>query len=137
MTTISKLAKMKLEVINFHTTDKPSVDGPVINTAFLTKLASDACYVSNNGLTYKKKQLADSLADYDQAFEDKNSYAIDRTERWINTLQPELAELKDRHDADCQVYTVITGGEAWEPKKKPATTITKAANFSELRKMVS
>ena len=136
MTTISKLAKMKLEVINFHTTDKPSVDGPVVNTAFLTKLASDACYVSNNGLTYKKKQLADSLAEYDQAFADKNSYAIERTERWINTLMPELEELQARHDADCQVYTVLTGGEAWTAKKKPSTNV-KAANFSALRKMVS
>tara|TARA_R110002126_G_scaffold100231_1_gene231663 strand:- start:10 stop:420 length:411 start_codon:yes stop_codon:yes gene_type:complete len=136
MTTISKLAKMKLEVINFHTTDRPSVDGPVVNTAFLTKLASDACYVSNNGLTYKKKQLADSLAEYDQAFADKNSYAIERTERWINTLMPELEELQARHDADCQVYTVLTGGEAWTAKKKPSTNV-KAANFSALRKMVS
>ena len=137
MTTISKLAKMKLEVINFHTTDRPSVDGPVVNTAFLTKLGSDACYTSNNSLIFKKKQLADSLAEYDQAFADKNNYAIDRTERWINTLMPELEELQVRHDADCQVYTVITGGEAWTPKKKPATTVTKAANFSALRKMVS
>ena len=137
MTTISKLAKMKLEVINFHTTDKPSADGPVVNDNFLKGLGRDACYTSSNSLTFKKKQLADSLAEYDQAFADKNSYAIERTERWINTLMPELEELQARHDADCQVYTVITGGEAWEPKKKPATTITKAANFSELRKMVS
>jgi len=136
MTTISKLAKMKLEVINFHTTDKPSVDGPVVNDNFLKGLGRDACYTSSNSLTFKKKQLADSLAEYDQAFADKNSYAIERTERWINTLMPELEELQARHDADCQVYTVLTGGEAWTAKKKPSTNV-KAANFSALRKMVS
>ena len=136
MTTISKLAKMKLEVINFHTTDRPSVDGPVINDNFLQGLSRDACYTSNNSLTFKKKQLADSLAEYDQAFEDKNTYAIERTERWIKTLQPELEELNVRHKADCEVYAVLTGGEVWQPKKKPATNV-KAANFSELRKMVS
>ena len=127
---------MKLEVINYHTTDKPSIDGPVVNTAFLTKLASDACYTSNNGLTYKKKQLADSLAEYDIAVDQKNSYSMERTERWINTLMPELEELQARHDADCQVYTVITGGEAWKPKEKTSTN-AKAANFSALRKMVA
>jgi hypothetical protein len=45
MIKISTLAKLKLEVINFHTTDRPSVDGPVVNTAFLTKLGTDACYI--------------------------------------------------------------------------------------------
>jgi len=137
MIKISTLAKMKLEVINYHTTDRPSIDGPVVNAAFLTKLGTDACYTSNNGLTFKKKQLADSLAEYDQAFEEKNTYAIERTEKWINTLQPELAELQARHDADCEVYAALTGGEVWQPKKKPATTITKAANFTELRKQVA
>jgi hypothetical protein len=136
MTTISKLAKMKLEVINYHTTDKPSVDGPIVNDNFLRGLARDACYTSNNSLMFKKKQLADSLAEYDIAVDQKNSYSMERTERWINTLMPELEELQARHDADCQVYTVITGGEAWTPKKKPSTN-AKAANFSALRKMVA
>ena len=120
MIKISTLAKLKLEVINYHTTDRPSVDGPVVNTAFLTKLGTDACYTSNNSLIYKKKQLADSRAEYDRHVDENNIYSAEKTERYIDLLTPELDELQTRHDADCEVYAALTGGEVWQPRKKPA-----------------
>jgi len=137
MTKVSTLAKLKLEVINYHTTDKPSQEGPVVNDKFLIGLARDACYTSNNSLTFKKKQIADSLAEYDLAFEEKNAYAIERTERWINTLKPELDELQTRHNADTEVYAIITHGEVWQAKRPAAAKPANPANFSNLRKEVA
>ena len=137
MTKISKLAQLKLEVINYHTTDKPSADGPIINDKFLIGLGRDACYTSNNSLTFKKKQLADSLAEYDTAVAEANGYAMERTERWISTLMPELDELQTRHDADCEVFAVLTHGEVWQAKRTASTKTAKIANFSNLRKRVA
>jgi hypothetical protein len=134
---ISTLAQLKFEVINFHTTDKPSADGPIVNDKFLIGLGRDACYTSNNSLTFKKKQLADSLAEYDIAVEEANSYAMERTERWINTLMPELDELQTRHDADCEVFAALTGGEVWQAKRTASTKPAKPANFSDLRTRVA
>ena len=134
---ISTLAKLKLEVINFHTTDKPSADGPIVNDKFLIGLGRDACYTSNNSLTFKKKQLADSLAEYDIAVEEANWYSMERTERWINTLMPELDELQTRHDADCEVFAALTGGEVWQAKRTASTKPVKLANFSDLRTRVA
>jgi len=137
MTKISKLAQLKLEVINYHTTDKPSADGPIINDKFLIGLGRDACYTSNNSLTFKKKQLADSLAEYDIAVEEANGYAMERTERWINTLMPELDELQTRHNADCEVFAALTHGEVWQAKRTAPTKAAKPANFSNLRARVA
>ena len=138
MTNVSKLAQLKLDVINYHATDKPSADGPVINDRFLIGLGRDACYTSHNSLTFKKKQIADSLAEYDMAVEEKNTYSMERTERWINTLYPELEELEARHSADLEVFAALTGGEVWTPNKRPAPSkAAKPANFSKLRERVA
>ena len=117
MTNVSKLAQLKLDVINYHATDKPSADGPVVNDRFLIGLGRDACYTSHNSMTYKKKQIADSLAEYDGHVEDNNIYQKERTERWIATLYPELDELEARHNADLEVLAALTGGEEWIPKE--------------------
>ena len=138
MTNVSKLAQLKLDVINYHATDKPSADGPVINDRFLIGLGRDACYTSHNSLTFKKKQIADSLAEYDLAVEEKNTYSMERTERWINTLYPELEELEARHSADLEVFAALTGGEVWTPNKRQAPSkAAKPANFSKLRERVA
>jgi hypothetical protein len=138
MTNVSKLAQLKLDVINYHATDKPSADGPVVNDRFLIGLGRDACYTSHNSLTFKKKQIADSLAEYDMAVEEKNTYSMERTERWINTLYPELEELEARHNADLEVYLQLTGGEVWTPNKRPAPSkAAKPANFNKLRERVA
>ena len=134
---ISTLAKLKLEVINYHTTDRPSQDGPIVNEKFLIGLARDACYTSNNSLGFKKKQVADSLAEYDIAVDEKNSHSMERTERWINTLLPELDELQTRHDADTEVFAIITHGEVWQPKRAAASKPAKPTNFSNLRLRVA
>ncbi len=123
---LSKLAKLKLEVINYHNHD---------NDKFLVGLSRDACYTSHNSLQFKRKQIADALAEYDIAVEVKNIHDQDRTQRWIDRLCPELDELQVRHDADLEVYKALTGGETWLPNKPVAAP--KQRNFSDLRKRVA
>ena len=138
--TLSQLAKLKLEVINYHNHDMSNPDsktgGNVVNEQFLVSLARDACYTSHNSLQFKQKQVADSVAEYDQAMEENNVYAAERTGRWIDRLAPELDELEVRHKADLEVYCCITNGDIWEPKQR---TVTKAKkrDFSALKKRVA
>ena len=141
---LSKLAQLKLDVIKYHlhddeSTHRQDIDGTVeqaqINERFLIGLARDACYTSHNSITFKKKQIADSLAEYDTATEEKNIYDQERIGRWISRLTPELDELTLRHDADLEVFSKLTGGEAWQPKSQP--TASKVVDFSKLRKRVA
>jgi len=139
MTKVSKLAQLKLEVINYHTTDKPSADGPIINDKFLINLAGDACYTSHNSLTYKKKQVADARAEYDRHVHENNIYSAEKTERWIDLLTPELDELQTRHDADVEVFAIITHGEVWKytPKTNKSTKTFIPRDFTSLDKKVA
>tara|TARA_R110000787_G_scaffold8568_7_gene28975 strand:+ start:148 stop:576 length:429 start_codon:yes stop_codon:yes gene_type:complete len=138
---LSTLAQLKLDVINYHNHDMSNPDnktgGLVVNDKFLIGLARDACYTSHNSLNFKRKQIADSLAEYDIAAKEENVYAMERTERWIERLTPELDELVDRHNADKEVYGVFSGGETWLPNRKPAPAKAKPNNFSNLRKRVA
>ena len=139
MTNVSKLAQLKLEVINYHATDKPSADGPIINDKFLISLAGDACYTSHNSLSYKKKQIADARAEYDRHVAEENIYSAEKTERWIDLLEPELDELQTRHDADIEVFAILTHGEVWQykPKAPKATKSFKPRDFTSLDKRVA
>lgn len=124
---VSNLAKLKLEVIKYHTNQNGESNTSMVNQYFLQSLARDACYTSNNSLQFKKKQIADSTADYDSEIEKGNNIGAERVEQKVERLYLELDELQIRHDADCQVYTLITGGQAWmsssskqAPKKESA-----------------
>jgi len=110
---VSNLAKLKLEVIKYHTNQDGESNTSVVNQYFLESLARDACYTSNNSIDFKKKQISEATTDYDTEVEKGNHIGADRIEQKIERMYLELDELQIRHDADCQVYTVITGGHAW------------------------
>ena len=138
------LTDMKLAVIKYHThsNDNPDnkVGGRVINEKFLIGLANDACYTSNKGLDWKRKQIADGLGDYDTARDKNNAYDMKRSEDWLAILKPELEELMVRHDADKEVFKHLTGGETWmprNPKDQPKITSINTAEIDAIRKMVA
>ena len=55
----SKLIELKLAVIQYHNGD---------NMDYLMKsIARDACYTSYNSLQYKRKQMADTIAEFETA----------------------------------------------------------------------
>ena len=126
------LADMKLAVIKYHTHSNNNPDnkvgGRIINEKFLIGLGRDACYTSNNSLNFKRKQIADAFADYDQATADDNAYDQNRSANWLATLEPELDELQVRHNADKEVYHNLTGGETWTPT--PPKNTTKVTNLN-------
>lgn len=138
------LADMKLAVIKYHThsNDNPDnkVGGRVINEKFLIGLGRDACFTSNNSLNFKRKQIADAFADYDQADKDENAYDMNRSANWLAILEPELDELQVRHKADKEVYHHLTGGETWmpsAPKNTPKVTNINLAQMNKLRKRIA
>ena len=124
---VSNLAKLKLEVIKYHTNQDGESNTSMVNQYFLQSLARDACYTSDKSIDFKKKQISEATTDYDTEVEKGNHIGADRIEQKIERMYLELEELQVRHDADCQVYTIITGGHAWmsssskqAPKKESA-----------------
>jgi len=113
---VSNLAKLKLEVIKYHTNQDGESNTSVVNQYFLESLARDACYTSNNSIDFKKRQISDATTEYDTEAEKGNHIRADRIEQYVERMYLELEELQVRHDADCQVYTIITGGHAWMSK---------------------
>ena len=107
------LVELKLAVLNYWqgTQDvKP-------NEQFIEGIARDECYTSHNSLNYKKRQLADKLAEYETAKEegrDTSRYAI---QRLIDAIEVELDLLHERHEADLSVFEQVTGRQ-WEPAPK-------------------
>ena len=139
--TLSTLAKMKLDVINYHAESiTTNLNGEEItNIKDLVSMARDACYTSHNSVQYAKSNIADALAEYDEALEDKNQRQIESSERYLAILQSRMQSQSERHQADIDVYAQLTGGEVWTPEKKSASskkTISKS-NLAELRKVVA
>lgn len=127
----SQLIDLKLQVINYHSGE---------NLDYLQRqLANDACYTSHNGVQFKKKQIADAIADYESAIAEGRDMKADAIARKLDNMEVELAELLERHDADVAVYEIITEGETWTrqaPKSKPQLKQA-SKRISELKKMVA
>lgn len=107
------LVELKLAVLNYWqgTQDvKP-------NEQFIEGIARDECYTSHNSLNYKKRQLADKLADYETAHEQGRSASMAAIQRLIDAIEVELDLLHERHEADLSVFEQVTGRQ-WEPTPK-------------------
>ena len=118
--TLSELAKLKLEVINYHNHDISNPDnkvgGRVVNEQFIISLARDACFASARAVKFKSDYYNDLVAQYDIAVDNNNISEARRCEYILERIPPEVDELKYRHNADLEVYKELTGGETWLPK---------------------
>ena len=119
----SKLIELKLAVIQYHNGD---------NMDYLMKgIARDACYTSYNSLQYKRKQMADTIADFESAVVENKDTKADAIARRLDSMNVELEQMIERHDADLAVYEIINDGEQWEPQRKtrsvPAALAKKVA----------
>lgn len=125
----SKLIELKLAVIQYH-------DGDQMD--YLQKgIARDACYTSRNSLTYKKKQMADAISDYETAVNEGRDAPQMRILSMIERMEVELEELEERHFADCAVYTIVNDGEEWEAQPKRRTPALKSDKLAALKKRVA
>jgi hypothetical protein len=102
----SDIIAQKMDHIKYFTND---------NEYLLVNIARDACYTANNSVEYKRKQLCDTLAEYDRHIEEKNVNAVERAERYIARLNEELEVLMCRLEIEMSVYELFTG-EKWSPK---------------------
>ena len=127
----STLIELKLAVIQYHTGD---------NMDYLQRgIARDACYTSLNSLTYKRKQMADTIADFETAVVEGRDTIAERLATRVENMEVELNELIERHEADKAVYEIITDGEEWtaEPKKRAPISKDKAKRIAELKAKVA
>lgn len=128
-TTTSSIIAQKLDHILYFQQDG-------VNESLLIGIARDACYTANNGLSFKKKQLADILAEYDRHMSEKDDNAAERAERFAGKLYAELGILEERFDIEKAVYSQITGGEEWTPTIKRPVKRTNV-DMEALRKKVA
>lgn len=109
-TNTSKLIELKLAVITYHNGE---------NMDYLMKgMARDACYTSFNSLQYKRKQMADTIADFETAVVENKDTMADRLASRLDAMNIELEHLIERHDADKAVYEIINDGEEWTHERK-------------------
>jgi hypothetical protein len=115
---VPTLVELKLAVLNhFQATQDVAP-----NEQFVAGIARDECYTSHNSLVYKKKQMADKIADYETAVEEGKDIRADAIARLLDNMEVELTLLAERHEADLSVYEQVTGTQ-WEPmakKRRPA-----------------
>ena len=111
----STLIELKLAVIQYHTGE---------NMDYLHKgIARDACYTSFNSLSYKRKQMADTIADFETAVTEGRDVLAERLCTRIENMEIELDALIERHEADKAAYHIITDGEEWSPNKAPTRNV--------------
>jgi hypothetical protein len=109
--TTSDIIGQKLDHIKYF-----SDDG--IHEAFLVGIARDACYTANNSVQFKKKQLADKLAEYDRKVHEEDEYGAERCKSFAGRLKLEKEILEERLEIEKAVYFTLTGGEEWSPAPK-------------------
>lgn len=107
-----------------------------IHDALFIGMARDACYTAHNSVGFKKKQLADTLGEYDRHMAEKDDNAAERAERFAGRLYAELEILEERLDIEKAVYFTITGGEEWTPSQKRPVA-RKSVDMSALRKKLA
>lgn len=125
----SKLIELKLAVIQYHDGDQMDY--------LQSGIARDACYTSFNSLSYKKKQMADAIADYETAVNEGRDAPQMRILSMIERMEVELEELEERHFADCAVYTIVTDGQEWEAQPKRRAPALKSDKIAALKKRVA
>lgn len=128
--TTSDIIAQKLEHINYFRTEG-------LHDALFIGMARDACYTANNSLSFKKKQLADILAEYDRHVAEMNDNAAERSEQFAGRIYAELELLEERLDIEKAVYFTITDGEEWKPSVKRQVKRKSSVDMAALRSKVA
>ena len=111
--TTATLTDLKLAVVNFHKGDA--------NEYLRGQIARDACYTSNNSINWKLQQMSDVKADLASLMPEEGAEVVDinitKKVEIYGSMKLELDELQDRHNADLEVYKIITG-DVWTSRPK-------------------
>lgn len=113
ITSYNELVAAKIAIINYHKGDEFEYTRQSI--------ARDACYTSFNSIEWKSEQMSklrNELAIlYAEAGQEVVDVNIGRKVTMYQKMEEELAELLERHKADCEAFHAITG-ETWTRKPK-------------------
>ncbi len=126
------LQELKLAVINYHKGDE--------NEYLRSSIARDACFTSFNSMEWKNGQMSDIKSELAELSEDGSEVVDIKVGRKIalyQRMEDELAELIERHDTDCNVYTEITQGEIWTPRPKRTYSSDGLGDQAELARILS
>lgn len=132
ITSYKDLIAAKTAIINYHKGDD--------NEYVRKSIAQDACFTSHNSMTWKSGQMADIKAEL-ETWRKENTGAevidvkIARKMKLYRSMEPEHAELEERHKADREVYKAITG-EEWKPSGKRDYSSDKLGDLHELDAML-
>jgi hypothetical protein len=111
--TTATLTDLKLAVVNFHKGDA--------NEYLRGQIARDACYTSSNSINWKLQQMSDVKADLASLMPAEGAEVVDvnitKKVEIYQSMKLELDELQDRHNADLEVYKIITG-DVWTSRPK-------------------
>ena len=107
------LADLKLAVVNFHSGEYTRIS-----------VARDACYTSHNSIQWKLDQMSNLKAEIASLMplDDQSEVVSVNLAKKIDifrSMEAELAELEERHNADLKVFKAVTG-EDW--KRNPRST---------------
>jgi hypothetical protein len=134
ITSYDDLVLAKVAIINFHKGD--------VNEYLRMSIARDACYTSFNSIEWKSSQMSDIKNEVAQwRRENPDAEVIDvkigAKLALYNMMEDELIELQDRHNADCEVYTIITQGEVWQRKPKRTYKSDGLAEIAAIDKLLA
>ena len=62
--------------------------------------------------------MVTTWTDFETAVIEGRDMRADAITRKLDNMEIELNHLTERHEADCQVYSIITEGQAWTPERK-------------------
>jgi len=107
------LAELKLAVVNFHSGEYTRIG-----------VARDACYTSHNSIQWKLDQMSNLKAEIASLMplDDQSEVVSVKLAKKLDiyhSMEDELAELEERHNADLEVFK-LTSGEDW--KRTPRST---------------
>ena len=126
---MTKLVELKLQTIQYHNGDNMDY--------LMTSMAKDACYTSYNSLVYKKKQMDDTITDFETAVTEGRDMKAEAITRKLDNMEIELEHLEERHNADCQVYTIITEVKLGHQNVRNVRLQALAKKVAELKKRVA
>lgn len=132
ITSYKDLVAAKTAIINYHKGDEYEY--------IRESMARDACFTSHNSMMWKTGQMADIKAELVEWRKDNTGaevidVKIARKMKLYRSMEPELAELEERHQADREVYKAITGDE-WKPRGKRDHSSDKLGELHELDAML-
>lgn len=124
------LTELKLAVVNFHSGEYTRIS-----------VARDACYTSHNSIQWKLGQMSDLKAEIASLMplDDQSEVVSVKLAKKLDifhSMEDELAELEERHNADLEVYK-LTSGDDWMRTPRSTGKAESSSILEEAQKILA